>query len=480
MVFTTHIFVFYFLPAVLLVYFALPLVMRMVNRDSQSIARVCNRWLLLMSYVFYGWWNPWFVLLMLFVTVVNFVCGQWMCRKGATPAQRRGWMIVAVAASLGTLAFFKYFVFFQTNLNHVLTQLGGEGVTVLHILLPVGISFYTFQALSYSVDVYRGDAPPARSLGDFACYIALFPQLIAGPIIRYHTIASQLVSRSHTCERFASGAALFVVGFSKKTLLANPIGRVADAAFGAQSLTTVDAWFGVLAYAFQIYFDFSAYSDMAVGLGRMFGFDFIKNFNAPYRADSITDFWRRWHISLSTFLRDYLYIPLGGNRRGPWRTYVNLAIVMLLGGLWHGAAWTFIVWGAYHGLLLMVERVLGKQSLYQRLPRLMRIGITFVLVLFSWVLFRAATLESAMRYFEVMFGGGAWNVESALLAAQLYTQGNLILIALAASLLAFPLQAHDWSEQITWPKALLVGPAFATALMAMFSQSFNPFLYFQF
>jgi len=480
MVFTTHIFVFYFLPTVLLVYFALPPCLRMVNGSSETISRACNLWLLLMSYVFYGWWNPWFVLLMLFVTVANYVCGHLMCRPGATLAQRRFWMIASVAASLGTLAFFKYFMFFQANLNHVLARLGGEGVTVVHILLPVGISFYTFQALSYSVDVYRGDAPPARSLGDFACYIALFPQLIAGPIIRYHTIANQLVSRSHSWERFASGAALFVVGFSKKTLLAKPIGSAADAAFGAESLTTVDAWFGVIAYAFQIYFDFSAYSDMAVGLGRMFGFDFIKNFNAPYRADSITDFWRRWHISLSTFLRDYLYIPLGGNRRGPRRTYVNLAIVMLLGGLWHGANWTFIVWGAYHGLLLILERFLGRQSLYQWLPRPLRVGITFVLVLFSWVLFRAETLDDALRYFAIMFGGGALNVESALLAAQLYTQKNLILIALAAWLSVNSLQAYDWSERITWPKALVVGPAFATALMAMFSQSFNPFLYFQF
>ena len=382
MVFTTHIFVFYFLPAVLIVHFALPPCLRLVNGNAATISRACNLWLLLMSYVFYGWWNPWFVLLMLFVTVVNYHCGSLMCRPGATPMQRRFCLIAAVTASLGTLVFFKYFMFLETNVNHVIACLGGEGVTVFYILLPVGISFYTFQALSYSVDVYRGDAPPARSIGDFACYIALFPQLIAGPIIRYHTIANQLVSRSLSCERFASGAALFVVGFSKKTLLANPIGRVADATFNAESLLAIDAWFGVVAYAFQIYFDFSAYSDMAVGLGRMFGFDFMKNFNAPYHADSITDFWRRWHISLSTFLRDYLYIPLGGNRRGPRRTYVNLALVMLLGGLWHGANWTFIVWGAYHGLFLVCERWLGKQSPYHRLPRPLR----------SWLHFRVGAL----------------------------------------------------------------------------------------
>src|SRR5262249_30513407 len=239
-------------------------------------------------------------------------------------------LTIAIVLSLGTLGFFKYFMFLETNLNHVLGWLGAGAVRVLEITLPMGISFYTFHALSYSADVYRGTAPPVRSFVDFACYIALYPQLVAGPIIRYNTVADQLVSRSHTWEKFSSGVALFALGFAKKTLLANPMGQVADAAFTAQALSTPDAWFGAVAYAFQIYFDFAGYSDMAVGLGRMIGFEFMKNFDAPYQADSITDFWRRWHISLSTFLRDYLYIPLGGNRKGPRRTYLNLIVVMLL------------------------------------------------------------------------------------------------------------------------------------------------------
>jgi alginate O-acetyltransferase complex protein AlgI len=480
MVFTTHIFVFYFLPVVLLVYYALPLAVNRFGGRADTLSRCRNLWLLTMSYVFYGWWNPWFILLMLCVSVANYGCGRAICRPGATPRQRRFWLTVAVVASLSTLGFFKYFVFLQNNLNLALAWFGNGGVTVLDVLLPVGISFYTFQALSYSVDVYRGDAPPARSLADFACYIALFPQLIAGPIIRYHTVATQLVSRSHTRERFASGAALFVLGFAKKILLANPLGRIADTAFAAESLTAVDAWFGVVAYAFQIYFDFAGYSDMAVGLGRMIGFEFIKNFNAPYRADSITDFWRRWHISLSTFLRDYLYIPLGGNRHGARWTYVNLTIVMLLGGLWHGANWTFVLWGAYHGLWLAFERWLGKQSAYHRLPRPARVGITFVVVLFSWVLFRAETLGEAGRYFGVMFGGGERGWGTVLLSTQLYTRGNLILMALAAWLALMALQAHDWSEHLTWPKAAVVGSAFVLALMVMYAQAFNPFLYFQF
>jgi hypothetical protein len=288
MVFTSHIFVFYFLPLVLAGYYALP---------ARSTWR--NAWLLLTSYLFYGWWNPWFVLLMFFVTTVNYACGRLIARPGATARQRRAAVTAAIVVSLGLLCFFKYCGFFQTNLNHVLAAFGAGGVRVWRIILPIGISFYIFHALSYAIDVYRGVAPAARSFADFACYIALFPQSIAGPIIRYNTIAHDLRDRSHHAERFASGVALFILGFAKKVLLANPIGRVADAAFGAQTLDAPAAWCGVLAYALQIYFDFAGYSDMAVGLGRMFGFEFQRNFNAPYHADSITDFWRRWHLCQS-------------------------------------------------------------------------------------------------------------------------------------------------------------------------------------
>lgn len=480
MVFTTHIFVFYFLPIVLAVYYALPYLSRQWVGRSETLSRLRNLWLLVVSYAFYGWWNPWFVLLMLFVSMANYGCGYFIGRPGATAKQRRGWLITAIVVNLSTLGFFKYLLFFQTNLNHVLTWVGSNGVAVWNIVLPVGISFYTFQALSYTVDVYRADAPVARSLIDFACYIALFPQLIAGPIVRYHTVASQLVSRIHTAERFASGAVLFVLGFAKKILLANPLGGIADTAFGAQSLAAQDAWLGVVAYALQIYFDFAGYSDMAVGLGRMLGFEFLKNFNAPYRAESLTEFWRRWHISLSTFLRDYLYIPLGGNRLGARRTYANLTVVMLLGGLWHGANWTFLAWGAYHGLWLAMERRLGKQSLYHRLPRVLRVACTLVVVLFSWVLFRADSLADALRYFAMMFGGGEQSVGALLVSAQMCVPSNLLVILLAGWLALSPAQAHHWCEQLTWPKALAVGPVFAFALLAMSAQSFNPFLYFQF
>ncbi len=480
MVFTTYLFVFYFLPLVLVFYYALDGLSRQAGASGERTCLVLNTFLVLASYIFYGWWNPWFIFLMLGITVVNYVCGRLIGLPGIG-RRLRFWVVTcAVTVSLGTLGFFKYFLFFEANLNQVLGWFGAGTVRVLAITLPIGISFYTFHSLSYTIDVYRGTAPPVRSFIDFACYIALFPQLVAGPIIRYNTVADQLVSRSHTWEKFASGVSLFILGFAKKILLANPMGLVADAAFDAQSLSAPDAWFGALAYAFQIYFDFSGYSDMAIGLGRMIGFEFLKNFDSPYKAESITDFWRRWHISLSTFLRDYLYIPLGGNRQGPRRTYVNLIVVMLLGGLWHGANWTFVAWGAYHGALLAFERFQGKRSPFQQWPRPVRVGVTFVLVLISWVLFRSANLHEAMTYLGAMLGQGGSGSGMLLLPALLYTQGTLLIMAIGSVVVAWPIQAHEWSREVTWPRAIVVQPLFCASLLVMFSQSFNPFLYFQF
>ncbi len=480
MVFTTYLFVFYFLPLVLASYHAVDHLSRRVGASSSGTCLALNALLVVASYLFYGWWNPWFILLMLGVTVVNYVCGRIIGQPGISRRLSFWVATFAVVVSLGTLGFFKYFMFLEINLNQALAWLGAGPVHVLEITLPIGISFYTFHALSYTLDVHHGTAPPVRSFLDFACYIALFPQLVAGPIIRYNTVADQLVSRTHTLEKFSSGVTLFILGFAKKILLANAMGRVADAAFGAQSLSAPDAWFGALAYTLQIYFDFSGYSDMAVGLGRMIGFEFLKNFDSPYKAENITDFWRRWHISLSTFLRDYLYIPLGGNRGGAVRTYFNLIVVMLLGGLWHGANWTFVAWGAYHGVLLAWERFQGKRSAYQRSPRPVRVAATFVLVVISWVLFRAATLHEAVTYLGAMLGQGGSGSGMLLIPALLYTRGTLVFMAVALLIVAWPTQAHDWSREITWPKAVVVHPLFCLSLMVMFSQSFNPFLYFQF
>ena len=466
MVFTSYIFVFYFLPLVLAAYYLLP-----IKRNGT---------LLVVSYIFYGWWNPLFILLMGLSTLIDFVCGLVIADSPAGAPRRKTALIASIVSNLSLLGFFKYFMFAQWNMNYLLESVGASTLTPLHIILPVGISFYTFQSMSYTIDVYRGDSPAVRSLSDFACFVALFPQLIAGPIVRYHTVAEQLLHRDHTLERFSSGAALFILGFGKKVLLANPIGGAADAAFGAESLTMLDAWFGVTAYAFQIYFDFSGYSDMAIGLGRMFGFEFPRNFYSPYLADSITEFWRRWHISLSTFLRDYLYIPLGGNRLGARRTYVNLFMVMVIGGFWHGANWVFLAWGAFHGVLLILERWFGKRSIYGAAPRPVRVAFTFVLILFSWVLFRSPSMGAAGDYFTAMLGLATPASEASLLAALLYTREHLAAMALCAIIAWNPVQAFDWAQSISIWKAVCLIALFALALAQMFVQAFNPFLYFQF
>jgi len=467
MVFTSHIFLFYFLPAVLLIYYIIP-------------GRRRNGFLLLASYAFYGWWRPWFICLMLAVTLINYLAGMVIATSEPRSLRARAALTLSVVGSLGLLGFFKYFVFAQENLNRLLACFEIGTLPVLQIMLPIGISFYIFQSLTYAADVYRSVSPPVRSFWDFACYVSLFPQLIAGPIVRYNTIADQLIDRQHTIEKFSSGAALFILGFSKKIMLANPVGEMADAVFAVEAPCTPDAWLGVTAYAFQIYFDFSGYSDMAIGLGRMLGFEFPRNFDAPYRAVSITDFWRRWHISLSTFLRDYLYIPLGGNRKGARRMYGNLAVVMLLGGLWHGANWTFIAWGAFHGAMLIFERFMGKKSLYARAPRIIQIAATFVLVLISWVFFRSNTIGDAVGFLSAMFGIESASPGSMLLAAELYTPGRLLGMGLCAILIFARWQAFEWVERLSWMRCSLLLILLVVSIVTMFTQAFNPFLYFQF
>ena len=331
MVFTTQIFVFYFLPLFLLIYYRLPYSQR-------------NLWITLASYVFYGWWEPWFAGIMLFTTVMDFLWGKVITRPGASRRQRKFAVGACVVTNLGLLGFFKYYMFAAETVNQVLAAVGVQPFRVLQVVLPIGISFYTFHSLTYILDLYRGHATAAKSFSVFSAFVALFPDLVAGPIIRYKTLAEQLHEREHTVTRFAAGVAVFLVGFAKKILLANPCGEVADAVFSAAHPGAREAWVGAMAYACQIYYDFCGYSDMAVGLGRMLGFEILRNFDAPYRSGSITEFWRRWHISLSSVLRDYLYISLGGNRKGRGRTYINLAVVMVLGGLWHGAKWNFVLW----------------------------------------------------------------------------------------------------------------------------------------
>jgi len=482
MVFSSYLFLFYFLPAALLLYYLTP------RRLKQGL-------LTIVSYVFYGWANPLFMILMFVSTLVDYIAGlaiAWHGWKWSRPitmlepgAQRtrfqRAALICSLCSNLGLLGFFKYFNFAVDNIDALVQWLGFPALgVVLRIVLPLGISFYTFQSMSYTIDVYRGQAKALRNFTDFACFVAMFPQLVAGPIIRFTEVADQLENRTHTLEKFARGVGFVSLGLAKKIMLANPCGKIAEAAFNSGSIGVLDSWYGVISYAFQIYFDFSGYSDIAIGLGLMLGFVFPKNFDSPYSSGSITEFWRRWHISLSSWLRDYLYIPLGGNRHGKVRTYINLALTMLLGGLWHGAAWNFVIWGGLHGLLLGVERMRGKTSIYQRLPRPARIGLTFFIVLIGWGFFRAPDMGSAMAYLGRMFGIGLVTENALLLKGIIYQPYYLCTFAVSALVTWLAPQTWDWTRVINWKKALIIVLLFFLSVAMLTTQAYNPFIYFIF
>ena len=435
-------------------------------------------WLALASYVFYGWWDYRFCGLLLLTTTIDYVAGGRIAAARSPAAKKRG-LLASVCSDLSILGFFKYYDLGAETVNALAQALGANSglLPLLHLVLPVGISFYTFQAMSYSIDIYRGHARPARSFVDFACYVSLFPQLVAGPIVRYHELDCQLRERTHTWAKAGAGIALFVLGLAKKVLLADSVAPMAAWGFAQEAIGLAGAWSSLLAYTLQIYFDFSGYSDMAVGLGLMLGFQFPQNFNSPYKSSSITEFWRRWHISLSSWLRDYLYLPLGGNRRGPARTYVNLFLTMLLGGLWHGANWTFVLWGAYLGLLLAVERMLGKRGLAWALPRPVQIFFTFVLVMFGWVFFRAPTLAGAGRMFAGLAGLNGWGAAWPLAGTGALNWGMLVL-ALGLALAARNTWEIRWRPS-GWLAAALLA-LFALCVATFLVNTSSPFLYFQF
>ncbi len=467
MVFSSHIFVYYFLPFALLTYYLLP-------RQAKHFG------LTLLSYLFYGWANPPFALLMFASTVIDYTCGH-VIAGSEHHRRRRLALTISICSNLSLLGFFKYFNFGISNFNTILGWLGNpiwEGV--LQVTLPLGISFYTFQSMSYTIDVYRGDAKAIQNFINFACYVSMFPQLVAGPIIRFSEIADQLRHRMHTLQKFARGIAFFALGMAKKVLLANPCGKCADTVFDAGIVSTLDAWYGTIAYAFQIYFDFSGYSDMAIGLGLMLGFTFPKNFDSPYRSESFTDFWRKWHISLSSWLRDYLYIPLGGNRQGQTRTYLNLALVMLLGGLWHGASWNFVIWGGIHGGMLALERNRGKTSYYETLPKILRISMTFFLVLITWVFFRATDLTHALTYLRCMFSSAEVQPSTNIIAGILYQPYYLLTICVAVIVVWCLPQTWQWTQRLTPIRMAISLILLLISLAVMSTQAYNPFIYFIF
>ena len=472
MVFSSISFLFVFLPLLLVLYFLIPAKLR----------RWRNGVLLAFSLFFYGYGGPKFLLLMLVSIAVNYTGGL-LAAEGR--GHRKLWTVLAVAVDLGLLGWFKYAGFVGANLARVWT-----GLPVPEVTLPIGISFFTFQGLSYVLDVYRGDARTERDPFRVALYISLFPQLVAGPIVRYTTVAGEIVERRESRSEFSAGAVRFLFGLGKKMLLANQLGLLADQVYGtgAASLTTALAWLGALAYTGQIYFDFSAYSDMAIGLGRMFGFHFLENFDYPYISKSITEFWRRWHISLSTWFRDYVYIPLGGNRCSRGRHIRNILVVWALTGLWHGAAWNFLCWGLYYALLLLCEKFLWGRAL-EKAPALLRHGYALVLVVLGWVLFRAESLSYAGRFVQAMFGGAAGGLTDGRTVYYLLQFRWELLLAIPAAL-----PVRDWLQAAlekrrdkpwavfveAWcPKAIALG-LFAFSFLRLVSSSFNPFIYFRF
>jgi alginate O-acetyltransferase complex protein AlgI len=480
MVFSSYLFLFGFLPLALAIYYLTP-------RRAKQLT------LALLSYIFYGWGNPLFCLLMLATTVVDYVAGRFLGEISPADStvnsrlnknrRRRLILLISIVCNLGSLGFFKYWNFGIESYNLLLGQLGLGNYaweSFFRVALPLGISFYTFQSLSYTIDVYRGNTKPLRSFIDFACYVAMFPQLVAGPIVRFRDVAEQLSNRTHTFEKFARGTAFFCVGLGKKVLLANPCGQIADAAYNASSVSAADAWVGMFAYSFQIYFDFSGYSDMAIGLGLMLGFIFAKNFDSPYQAKSITEFWQRWHISLSTWLRDYLYIPLGGNRLGYLRTNINLAIVMILGGIWHGAAWNFLIWGAIQGGWLIAERSLRGSVSFKVLPEWTRCGLTFLGVSLAFIFFRADNLQRAVEYVRSLIGLGVTEAQTGLVGSLIWQPFSITILVISAVIVWFCPQTWDWTKTLTIPKVIIALLLFWLSVAMLTVQDYNPFIYFIF
>ena len=397
MVFSSFVFLLAFLPIVLLMYYLCP-------------ARLRNLVLLVFSLVFYAWGEPVYVLIMLFSIVFDYANGRLIehFKNKNCPGKAKAALIVDLCGNLAILGFFKYTDFVIGSINSIT----GAGLSLLHIALPIGISFYTFQTMSYTIDVYRGEVAAQKNILTFATYVTLFPQLIAGPIVQYKTVEKELMHRKVTLEDFSEGAFRFSVGLAKKVLLANQIGSLWNSISQLNHMSVATAWLGAIAYSFQIYFDFSGYSDMAIGLGRMFGFYFLENFNFPYMSKTITEFWRRWHISLSSWFREYVYIPLGGNRKGLVRQLFNIMVVWMLTGLWHGANWTFIMWGGSHALLCFPLMLLGKNRkhtnnvaagrLLPSMKEFVQILFTFLLVLIGWIIFRAENIRQAWDYLSRM------------------------------------------------------------------------------
>nr|WP_303994732.1 MBOAT family O-acyltransferase [Ruminococcus bromii] len=464
MVFSSLVFMFAYLPITLLAYYLVP-------RQGRNI------FLFIVNLIFYGWGEPRLVLLMVFNIFFNYI-GGWLVDKYRADAKKKKlFLILTCVLDIGILAVFKYTGMITETLN----MLPFLNIPELQISLPIGISFYTFQTMSYVIDVYRDDAPVSKNFINFGTYVALFPQLIAGPIVRYRDVAEQLVNRRETLEMFTRGVKLFMVGLAKKVIIANTMGTLTTNIFATTDENgVVGTWVGMIAYTFQIYFDFSGYSDMACGLGNMMGFEFLKNFNYPYIAKSITDFWRRWHISLSTWFKEYVYIPLGGNRKGVKRQILNLLIVWGLTGLWHGAAYNFVLWGLYYGFLLILEKFVLKKFL-DRLPSFVQHIYTLFIIIIGWGLFYFTDVGQLGEFMVDLFNFGNGICGDQAFNLIMSNLPMLIIAAVASTPLATMLYTRFEHRRFMWiPETLYCMGVLAVSTASLVNQSYNPFLYFRF
>ncbi len=467
MLFSSIPFLFYFLPCVLILYLIAPKCLK-------------NTVLLLSSLVFYAWGEPRYVIWMLLAITLGYIFGLLIERFKERKRISKLFMILSVASSLAMLGYFKYVDFFIGNFNAIT----GLSIPLLKIALPIGISFYTFQILSYTVDVYRGNVAAQKNPIDLAAYVALFPQLIAGPIVRYSDVAEQLKSRTHTLEKTVLGARRFMIGLGKKILIANILGELCDTFRASDDKSVLFFWLYAVAYSLHIYFDFSGYSDMAIGLGKLFGFDFLENFNYPYISASITEFWRRWHMSLGSWFRDYVYIPLGGNRVSRMRHLFNIFVVWMLTGFWHGAAWNFIVWGLFFAVLLMVEKLWLLK--YLKKSRVLSHIYVVVLIIISFVIFDASSMGQAFSYIGSMFGAGGYPLVSTEFLYYLRSYGVVLILGIIG---ATPLPKKLWnriaatgigSNIMTFAEPIALSALLLCCSAYLVDGSYNPFLYFRF
>ena len=479
MVFSSLVFLYAFLPVVLIGYYSIPKKFR-------------NLFLSLASFVFFAWGGVSYSFILLISVILNYFMGRGI----AFGRNKKLFLIIGVTVNLMIIGVFKYAGWAAATINSLLGIVSVNPLKVPDIALPIGISFYTFQAMSYLIDIYRGDAQVQKKFTNVVLYISFFPQLIAGPIVRYHDIVLQIKNRTHDFEKFSNGVMRFVLGLGKKVLIANNMAIIADYVFSTDpgKLSFASAWIGLFAYTFQIYFDFSGYSDMAIGLGRMFGFKFLENFNFPYIAKSIREFWRRWHISLSNWFRDYLYISMGGNRVNKYRTYFNLFFVFFVTGLWHGASWSFVIWGLVHGSFMVIER-LGFDKVLKRMPALFQYAYAFLLVVLAWVLFRADDFTHAAMYYKALFNFSDISLKDVRLIIQLNNETFLVFaIAVLGSFGVFqyvyslfrqimekwkvPVQLISFGKLLAQFVFVLIVTFLCTTYLV--NNTYNPFIYYRF